>query len=151
MWLPDRGVRRVRAKSFEKRGGTSRDFALAAQPIRRRPGQPGQDPDILVGALFWILLWQAALLPVAVILAVEQAEHVRPDADARWWPTGGPDFVSSNKTYHGDVDACPTKSFMVNEKDRFPREYDGLAVRSATKASPGSSSRCLRCAACRGP
>ncbi len=40
------------------------------------------------------------------------------------WPTGGPSFVSSNKTFHGDVDACPTKSFIVNEKDRFPREYE---------------------------
>ena len=42
------------------------------------------------------------------------------------WPTGGPTFVSSNKTYHGDVDACPTKSFMVDEANqrRYPREYD---------------------------
>lgn len=40
------------------------------------------------------------------------------------WPTGGPTFVSSNKTYHGDVDACPTKTFMVEHKDRFPREYE---------------------------
>ena len=39
------------------------------------------------------------------------------------WPTGGPTFVSSNKTFHGDVDACPTKTFMVNQRERFPREY----------------------------
>lgn len=33
------------------------------------------------------------------------------------WPTGGPDFISSNKTTHGDVDASPTKSFIVmNQK-----------------------------------
>jgi uncharacterized sulfatase len=30
------------------------------------------------------------------------------------WPTGGPEFVSSNRTFHGDVDACPTKTFMVD-------------------------------------
>lgn len=40
------------------------------------------------------------------------------------WPTGGPSFVSSNKTFHGDVDACPTKSFMVANKDRYRREYE---------------------------
>jgi uncharacterized sulfatase len=42
------------------------------------------------------------------------------------WPTGGPTFVSSNKTFHGDVDACPTKTFMLKEEnmDRFSKEYD---------------------------
>jgi uncharacterized sulfatase len=30
------------------------------------------------------------------------------------WPTGGPDFISSNKTTHGDVDACPTKDFFLD-------------------------------------
>ena len=48
--------------------------------------------------------------------------YIRNFEPARW-PTGGPTFVSSNKTFHGDVDACPTKTFMVNQKDRFPREY----------------------------
>jgi uncharacterized sulfatase len=41
------------------------------------------------------------------------------------WPTGGPEFVSSNKTFHGDVDACPTKTFMVkaaNQK-KYAKEY----------------------------
>ena len=40
------------------------------------------------------------------------------------WPTGGPTFVSSNKTFHGDVDACPTKTFMVDHAEQFPREFD---------------------------
>jgi N-sulfoglucosamine sulfohydrolase len=41
------------------------------------------------------------------------------------WPTGGPTFISSNKTFHGDVDACPTKSFMVKEENqkKFAKEY----------------------------
>ncbi|MFT7036797.1 MAG: N-sulfoglucosamine sulfohydrolase [Cyclobacteriaceae bacterium] len=39
------------------------------------------------------------------------------------WPTGGPDFISSNKTVHGDVDACPTKSFMVVKQDDYPDEF----------------------------
>lgn len=30
------------------------------------------------------------------------------------WPTGGP-FLSSNKTYHGDIDGGPTKDFLVDE------------------------------------
>ncbi len=41
------------------------------------------------------------------------------------WPTGGPDFISSNKTPHGDVDGAPIKDFMelaANQR-RFPREF----------------------------
>ncbi|MEQ9289193.1 MAG: sulfatase [Cyclobacteriaceae bacterium] len=42
------------------------------------------------------------------------------------WPTGGPHFWSSNRTYHGDVDACPTKSFMVDPENqrRYAKEYE---------------------------
>ncbi len=39
------------------------------------------------------------------------------------WPTGGPDFISSNKEPHGDVDACPTKTFLLDNAERYPREY----------------------------
>lgn len=41
------------------------------------------------------------------------------------FPTGGPDFVSSNNTYHGDVDAGITKEFMVMEinQAKYPKEY----------------------------
>ena len=48
------------------------------------------------------------------------------------WPTGGPEFVSSNKTFHGDVDACPTKTFMVERREEFPAEYElGFGKRPA--------------------
>lgn len=42
------------------------------------------------------------------------------------WPTGGPSFWSSNRTYHGDVDACPTKTFMVDpeNKVKYNKEYE---------------------------
>ena len=40
------------------------------------------------------------------------------------WPTGGPEFVSSNKTFHGDVDACPAKTFMIANRESFPRLYE---------------------------
>jgi N-sulfoglucosamine sulfohydrolase len=41
------------------------------------------------------------------------------------WPTGGPTFISSNKTVHGDVDGCPTKDFMETPSNqaRFAREF----------------------------
>ncbi len=41
------------------------------------------------------------------------------------WPTGGPTFVSSNRTFHGDVDACPTKTFMVDpvNQKKYPEQY----------------------------
>ncbi|MBL8176042.1 MAG: sulfatase [Bryobacterales bacterium] len=42
------------------------------------------------------------------------------------WPTGGPDFVSSNKTFHGDVDGCPTKDFLLapGNQRQYAREYE---------------------------
>ncbi len=40
------------------------------------------------------------------------------------WPTGGPDFISSNKTPHGDVDACPTKSFLLAYQNKYPRAFN---------------------------
>ncbi|MFN7937677.1 MAG: sulfatase [Bryobacteraceae bacterium] len=41
------------------------------------------------------------------------------------WPTGG-DFISSNKTTHGDVDACPSKDFFLDpaNQSKHPREYE---------------------------
>ncbi len=50
--------------------------------------------------------------------------YVRNFAPERW-PTGGPDFVSSNRTFHGDVDACPTKTFMIDPANqrKYTREY----------------------------
>jgi N-sulfoglucosamine sulfohydrolase len=42
------------------------------------------------------------------------------------WPTGGPSFWSSNRTYHGDVDACPTKTFIVDPENqkKYAKEYE---------------------------
>lgn len=40
------------------------------------------------------------------------------------WPTGGPEFISSNKTTHGDVDASPTKSFIIENKDKYPGLFE---------------------------
>lgn len=42
------------------------------------------------------------------------------------WPTGGPAFVSSNRTFHGDVDACPTKTFMVDPENqrKYQKEFE---------------------------
>ncbi len=39
------------------------------------------------------------------------------------WPTGGPEFISSNKTNHGDVDACPTKTFIINNQEAIPNLF----------------------------
>jgi uncharacterized sulfatase len=64
-----------------------------------------------------------ATYPIRAI-HTEQYTYLRNFAPDRW-PTGGP-FLSSNKTLHGDVDACPTKAFMedpLNQR-RFPRQWD---------------------------
>lgn len=39
------------------------------------------------------------------------------------WPTGG-DFLSSNRTTHGDIDAGPTKDVVVNSAKEFPRQAE---------------------------
>ena len=50
--------------------------------------------------------------------------YIRNFAPERW-PTGGPEFVSSNKTFHGDVDGGPIKDLMEDPANqrRFPREF----------------------------
>jgi uncharacterized sulfatase len=65
-----------------------------------------------------------ATYPIRAI-RTRQRLYVRNFAPDRW-PTGGPDFVSSNRTFHGDVDACPTKSFWVDpvNQRKYPREYE---------------------------
>ena len=42
------------------------------------------------------------------------------------WPTGGPDFISSNKAPHGDVDDGPFKDFMLRPETRldFSLEFE---------------------------
>ena len=40
------------------------------------------------------------------------------------WPTGGPDFISSNKTHHGDVDACPTKALLIENQESAAFYYN---------------------------
>ena len=41
------------------------------------------------------------------------------------WPTGGPEFMSSNKAPHGDLDDGPFKDYMLRPEIRrdFPREW----------------------------
>ncbi len=42
------------------------------------------------------------------------------------WPTGGPEFISSNKAPHGDIDDGPFKDFMLRDQTRidFPRAFE---------------------------
>ncbi len=42
------------------------------------------------------------------------------------WPTGGPDFISSNKAPHGDIDDGPFKDFMLRPETRreYPLEFE---------------------------
>lgn len=41
------------------------------------------------------------------------------------WPTGGPEFTSSNRTFHGDVDGAPSKDFMTDpaNQKKFAAQY----------------------------
>ena len=42
------------------------------------------------------------------------------------WPSGGPEFISSNKAPHGDVDDGPFKDFMLRPETResYPSQYE---------------------------
>lgn len=64
-----------------------------------------------------------ATYPVRVIRDARYL-YIRNFAPDRW-PTGG-EFISSNKTTHGDVDACPTKTFMLDPANRkkYERHYE---------------------------
>ena len=67
------------------------------------------------------------------------------------WPTGGP-FLSSNKTFHGDIDGGPSKDFLLldSTRQRFPREVEWcLAKRPAEElydvsADPAQTSNLAR-------
>jgi len=42
------------------------------------------------------------------------------------WPSGGPEFISSNKAPHGDLDDGPFKDFLLlpETRERFPEAYE---------------------------
>ncbi len=50
--------------------------------------------------------------------------YIRNFAPGRW-PTGG-EFLSSNRTTHGDVDGAPIRDFMLDpaNRQRFPKPYE---------------------------
>lgn len=50
--------------------------------------------------------------------------YIRNFAPERW-PTGGPDFLSSNRTPHGDVDSAPSADFMLlpESQTQYPASY----------------------------
>jgi uncharacterized sulfatase len=49
--------------------------------------------------------------------------YVRNFAPDRW-PTGGPDFISSNLGAHGDVDGAPIKDFLIENRSKYPKHYE---------------------------
>ncbi|MBI3697834.1 MAG: sulfatase [Acidobacteria bacterium] len=67
---------------------------------------------------------EGATYPVRA-LRTHELLYIRNFAPDRW-PTGGPEFVSSNLTFHGDVDAGPIKMYMESEECRkkYPRQYE---------------------------
>jgi uncharacterized sulfatase len=56
-------------------------------------------------------------------IRTKQYLYIRNFAPDRW-PTGG-EFLSSNKTTHGDIDGGPTKDFLLAKttRERFPDQY----------------------------
>jgi len=60
------------------------------------------------------------------------------------WPTGGPEFVSSNKTLHGDIDGAPTKDVLLS--GRFPVQYQLCAGKRPAEElyHVESDPRCVR-------
>ena len=92
----------------------------------RRSGRVEPERDHVVTALerhTWCRP-DGATYPVRA-LRTHEFLYLRNFAPDRW-PTGGPDFVSSNKTFHGDMDAGPIKTYMESEECRrkYPRQYE---------------------------
>ena len=65
---------------------------------------------------------EGATYPMRAIRTHEYL-YIRNFAPDRW-PTGGPEFISSNKTTHGDIDACPTRSFIEVYAEQYPTQYE---------------------------
>ncbi|MEZ5401563.1 MAG: sulfatase [Bryobacteraceae bacterium] len=63
---------------------------------------------------------EGATYPVRAIHTERYAylRNFQPDR----WPTGGA-FISSNKTTHGDIDACPTKTFLERNWALYPKPW----------------------------
>ena len=63
--------------------------------------------------------------------ARKQFRYIRNYAPDRW-PTGG-DFLSSNKTTHGDIDGGPSKDALFDKATvaKFPTEV-GLCLEQAS-------------------
>ena len=40
------------------------------------------------------------------------------------WPAGDPDFDSPHQGFYGDIDNCPTKTFMEENREQFPNEFE---------------------------
>ena len=50
------------------------------------------------------------------------------------WPAGDPDFDAAAQGFYGDIDRCPTKTFMMDpaNQKQFPREFEwGFGKRTA--------------------
>jgi uncharacterized sulfatase len=109
---------------------------LAAAGLPNLPGAAGQ-------SLLPVLEGKTEVARDHVLAGLERHTYCRPDGvgyPARSvrtrdylyirnfapdrWPTGGPDFVSSNKTYHGDIDGAPVKDELLDPANakRFARE-----------------------------
>jgi len=109
---------------------------LAAAGLPNLDGAAGQ-------SLLPVLEGKAAVARGHVLAGLERHTYCRPDGatyparsvrtrdylyirnfEPGRWPTGGPDFVSSNKTFHGDIDGAPAKDELLDPANakRFARE-----------------------------
>lgn len=109
---------------------------LEAAGLGNLPGAAGQ-------SLLPILEGKAAVARPYVLAGLERHTYCRPDGATypcrsvrardflyirnlapERWPTGGPEFVSSNKTFHGDIDGAPVKDELLDPANgkRFARE-----------------------------
>lgn len=40
------------------------------------------------------------------------------------WPAGDPDFDARPQGFYGDIDRCPTKTFMMENREKYPKEFE---------------------------
>jgi len=114
------------APTFLEAAGIAAPAGLAGQSLLPllTTADPGRDCAFAALERHTMCRPDGATYPVRVI-RTRRYLYMRNFAPDRW-PTGGPDFVSSNRAFHGDVDGCPTKTFMVEPANqrRYPRQYE---------------------------
>jgi len=109
------------APTFLEAAGIAPPQGIAGRNLLSKPGSPREFVCSGLERHTMCRPENASTYPVRS-LRTERYLYLRNFKPDRW-PTGG-EHLSSNRTTHGDVDACPTKDYLVATAAKHPREFE---------------------------